>query len=211
MSAYSKLRVRARRFVDAYVELGDGAKAMRRLKFKGKRPDQAAYKLLQRPEVRAAIAERDAQAKANAGLTRTRTLIELRRVAYFDPRALQDKRGNPIPLHKLSDDVAAGIAGIDVEELFVGRGESRVQTGELKKYRYWNKVEALKLAMQLEGDLIERHEHAGPNGGAIPVKDTTELSELDLARRVAFVLARGLRASAATPDPAIPPDDSTST
>lgn len=42
-----------------------------------------------------------------------------------------------------------------------------------------------------------RHEHSGPNGGAIPVEDKTD--PLVVARRVAFVLAQGVQAAKALP------------
>jgi phage terminase small subunit len=212
MSAYSKLPPRRRKFVDAYLRKGVGAYAYTEVYgSQVKRPNAGACKLLADPLVAAAIIEREERAMENAGITRTRTWIEMRRVAYFDHRKLVGPDGNPIPLHELDEDTAAAIAGIDVEELFEGRGESRMHVGRLRKYRAWNKNEALKLILQSYGALIDRHEHAGPNGGAIPVKDASELSEYDIARRVAFLLARGLQAQPSQSDPAIPPGDSNST
>lgn len=61
MDHYNNLRWRWRRFVDFYVDTqGNGTEAMRRLGFKGRRPEVAAWKLLQKLDVRAAIDERRA-------------------------------------------------------------------------------------------------------------------------------------------------------
>jgi hypothetical protein len=48
----------------------------------------------------------------------------------------------------------------------------------------------LKLAMQYLGLFIERHEVTGKDGGPIEVANATEL---EIARRVAFILERGAR------------------
>lgn len=65
--AYDKLRWRLKKFVDAFIETGIGAEAMRRAGFKGTRPDCAANKLRKKPKIRQAIAEREALAVKAAG------------------------------------------------------------------------------------------------------------------------------------------------
>ncbi|HEY6925147.1 MAG TPA: terminase small subunit [Steroidobacteraceae bacterium] len=179
-SAYRKLSKRLKRFVDAYVELGVGTKAIRKIGFEGKRPDVAASKLLARPNIRAAIAERDELAAVNAGITRTLILTQLRHIATFDHRDLYDEKGNPLPVSQLPEEVAAGLASSEVEELFEGRGESRERVGRLHKYRSWSKPEALRLLAQIRKMPVERHELAGPNGGPIEHRDVDSLTDAEL-------------------------------
>jgi len=179
-SAYRKLSKRLKRFVDAYVELGMGTKAMRKIGFTGRRPDVAASKLLARPNIRAAVAERDELAAENAGITRTLILTQLRHIATFDHRDLYDENGNPLPVSQLPAEVAAGLASSEVEEMFEGRGESRQLAGRLHKYRSWSKTDALRLLAQITKILVERHELAGPNGGPIEHRDVDSLTDAEL-------------------------------
>lgn len=64
---YDKLRWRLKKFVDGFIETGNATEAMRRVGFKGGRPDAAAGKLKMKPKIRQAIAERQALAIQEAG------------------------------------------------------------------------------------------------------------------------------------------------
>ncbi len=198
ISAYSKLRRRRQLFVDAYVKCGVGADAYRVLVPESKRPDQQASRLLADPQVRAAIAERTEEAIARAGVRQVRVFEELAAIAFADVAELYDEEGNLLSLKEMPARARAMIQAIDCEELLAGVGESRKPYGIARKVRTHSKVEALKLLGQHLKLWVERHEHAGPNGGPIPVKETSELSELDMARRVAFLLARGLQLQGAS-------------
>jgi phage terminase small subunit len=163
-SAYFRLRRRQQKFVDAYVECGNGAESIRRLGFRGTRPDTAAWKLLARADIQAAVNERSEQAIAEAGVTQVQIVRELARVAFFDHRKLFDADGKLIATHQLPDDLAAGLAGIEIVDL--GDGDER-SAGRLSKYRAWPKVEALKLLLQYKKLLVEKHEHTGKDGAAL--------------------------------------------
>jgi len=216
MSAYSKLRRRHQLFADAYVRLGVGTDAYREAFPDAKRPDVSACKLMARPAVKEAIAERTEQAIARAGVRQVRVLEELAAIAFADLAELFDEQGNLRKLKDVSPRARAAIQAIDCEELLIGRGEERKPFAIVRKLRTHSKVEALKLLGQHLTMFKELHEHTGKDGGPIETKDTSELSDLDRARRVAFLLAQGLRESqakeASAPDPGNPAaDDSTST
>ena len=164
METYLKLRRPDQLFVDAMVQTGVGTKAMRLIGFPGKRPEIAASKKMARPEIRAAIEERKAEAIAALGVTHLRTLQELVAVAYFNPKRLQDEAGEWLPVHEWPDDVAAAVIGIDIEETHIGRGENRQLLRRVTKPRAAPKVEAIKLLMQYQKMLVEKHEHSGPGG-----------------------------------------------
>lgn len=152
-------------FVDAMVQFGVGSKAWLVIDPKSKRPDVAASKRLARPEIRAAIEERKAEAIAAIGVTNLRTLRELVACAYFNPKALLDPAtGDLLPMHEWPDDAAAAIIGCDIEALYEGSGKDRVRIGNVLKPRAAPKVEAIKLLMQYQKMLVEKHEHAGPGG-----------------------------------------------
>jgi len=75
----------------------------------------------------------------NLKITTERILLERARLAFFDPRKLLDKDGNPIPLHLLDDDTAAVICGIDVMQ--IGGEEDTVAV--IKKYKLADKNASL--------------------------------------------------------------------
>lgn len=187
MENYFKLGPALRRFVDelAKPDVGpgrDGAVIVRKIRPQCSHPAQQAWRWKRMPVVKAAIEERRAEYLESAGIDGARAWIEIARIAYFDHRKLTDAEGNPIPLHKLDDATVAAIAGIDVEELFVGRGDDRVQIGTLKKYRTWNKVDALKMILEAKRELVQRHELTGLGGGPLQSVAITTDDPLEAAR-----------------------------
>ena len=182
MSAYAKLRRPRQLFVDAYLKNRCvGAVAYREINPRSKRPDQRASVLLANPEVKAAIEERRQEAIKGAGVELLCVLQELAAVGQFNPADLRDPEGKLIPVHKLPRQVAAAIAGEEFDA-----------NGSLIRYRTHPKNEANRTLLQYLGSLVERHEHTGKNGGPI---ETKEVSDLEKARRIAFILTQGLRAN----------------
>lgn len=170
MEAYLALPRRHQKFVDAYVECGNGAEAVRRAKLRNrayKDPKVAASKLKAKPEIAAAIAERQAEAIADWNMRMQRWLVELDRIATFNERDIYDEHGNLRPIHELPEEVAAAISGIEDEDLFEGNGKDRRRIGRVRKVKTWNKNEAIKTLLQFVGKLPERHEHTGKNGAPI--------------------------------------------
>lgn len=51
-----------------------------------------------------------------ADLSVERTLRELARIAFADPRKLFRPNGEPIPVHELDDDTAAAVASMEVDQ-----------------------------------------------------------------------------------------------
>lgn len=151
-------------FVDMMVKHGVGTKAVREINPAAKRPDLIASKRLKKPGVREAIAERTAEAIAAVGVTPLRTLQELVACAYFNPKRLQNAEGEWLPVHEWPDDVAAAVIGMDIEETHIGKGENRQLLRRVTKPRAAPKVEAIKLLMQYQKMLTEKHELSGPNG-----------------------------------------------
>lgn len=164
LDAYLKLRRRHRRFVELIVEGHTGTEAMRRCNFKGRRPDVAAAKLLAKEEVRAAVREYDAFTTAQAMERRYRTIRQIEFIATFDQRRLYGDDGELLAVTEWPDDVAAVVSSMEVEELFEGTGKERTCIGKLKKVKTWSKGEALRLLAQIQKLVVEKHEHAGPDG-----------------------------------------------
>lgn len=119
--AYLSLKLKYRKFVDAYfLENGCAAKAFRRLYPNRKRPDCAAWKLLQLPEIRAAIQERSDFELQERGLTVHRLRSMLFQQATFDVRKLY-RDGRLLQIPELDDDTAAALGGVEVFDTNEGR------------------------------------------------------------------------------------------
>jgi phage terminase small subunit len=70
----------------------------------------------------------------------TRDLLEEnRRLSFSDARKLFNADGSPKAISELDDETAACIAGIEVEERYVGTGENRKFVGYTRKYKLWDK------------------------------------------------------------------------
>lgn len=139
-------------FAHAYLNNGkNGTQAAITAGYSEVSAHTTAFRLLKNAEVIAIIDEALAKAAEISGLTVQRTLAEVARLAYFDPRKLFDSNGQLLPVHELPDDAAATLASIEVTDIFEGNGKGRKKTGELTKIKVWDKNSALEKAMKFHG------------------------------------------------------------
>lgn len=146
-------------FALAYVKLKNASAAYREVYGKGgmtaKTLNEAASRLLANGKVSARVAAFALKVEERAGLSIERTLREVARLSYFDPRKLYRDDGNVKRPDEWDDDTAAAVGGIDVSEEFEGQGEDRKLVGYTKKFKIWDKNAALEKAMKHHG-LYER-------------------------------------------------------
>lgn len=111
-----------------------------------------ASRLLKNVNVRAEVdshrTEAIAKVQADTGITLERTLREVARIGFFDPRRMFGKDGDPLPITELDDDTAAVIAGLDVVEEWDRTGEHPVLIGHVKKWKLSDKKGALDMLMK---------------------------------------------------------------
>ena len=155
----SQRRVAQRKieFINAYAANGGNAtQAAITAGYSKKGARVAGSRMLALTDVKAAIAEAARKAAEKSGLTVERTLQEVARLAYADPRKLYDKDGNLIPVHLLDDDTAATVASIEVVEMAGGAkigGDAGTEhvAMQTKKIKSWDKNAALEKAMKYHG------------------------------------------------------------
>ena len=146
------------------------ADAIRAIGYKGDYPQDAAYKLLQRTEIRAALAERESMWMEACDVSKAMIVNELAAVAMFDPRKLVDEYGAHRPLHTLDRETAASIQSVEIEELYAGKGEERVHVGQMAKVKVGGKIEALKQLSSIYGLTSDENKPAGvPIGPGLTV------------------------------------------
>jgi len=117
----------------------------------------AGHRMSMDVEVQRIITQATEKAATKSGLSVERTLLEVARLAYSDPRKFYDAAGALIPVHQLDDDAAACIASIEVDE--IGTGGNVI--GHTKKIKHWDKNAALEKAMKYHGLYKEDNKQIG--------------------------------------------------
>lgn len=134
---YCLHRVAGLRLAQAYMAAG-----------KGRSVEQAkkdAWALEQDPKIKARLAELRAEKFKKLHMDVDEILARTAMIARSDARALFDDKGNLRPLHELTDEEAAALAGLETVEEFDGTGKNRVKVGEVRKVRLRDPMPAIRL------------------------------------------------------------------
>lgn len=130
-------------------------------------------------------------------ITIENVIAELAKIGFANVKNYIGVTGDGDPyvrLNELSDDESAAVSSITVEDYKDGRGEDARDVKKIS-FRLHDKRAALVSIGEHLGGFKKRHEHTGKDGDPIKVDvDAEGLSELDLARRIAFALEKGARA-----------------
>jgi phage terminase small subunit len=151
-----KLTPKQALFVREYLIDLNATRAAIAAGYSQKTAEAAASRLLRNVKVRAEIDKQIAERSERLEISADRVLQELARLAFLDPRRFFDADGIARPITALDDDTARALAGMDVEELFEGRGDDRRQIGVVRKYKLADKKAALELLGKHLGLFVER-------------------------------------------------------
>jgi len=120
-----------------------------------------ASKLFDNPKVSLRVEElREKVAQASI-MSAQEALLEVSRLARFDIRKLYDEDGSPIPIHLLDKETAAAIQSVDIEEIWSGKGKSRVFVGYTKKYKVVDKNVSLEKLLKYHGQYEKDNKQRG--------------------------------------------------
>lgn len=149
-------------FIEQYKIDFNGRRAAIAAGYSARSADQTASRLLRTDKVKREIeqhrAEKTAILKSETGITLERTLKEIARISFFDPRRLFHSDGTPRSITELDDDTAAVIAGLDVSEQRDGDG---LVIGQIKKWKLSDKKGALDMLMKHLGGYEANNKQAG--------------------------------------------------
>lgn len=140
MAKTRKLTEKQKRFADEYLIDMNATQAAARAGYKD---PNIGRQLITKNNVSEYIQHRREKLQNKLDITQDRVLLEYARLAFFDPRKLFNDDGSPRDVTALDDDTAAALAGLDVQEVYEGTGESKVFDGYVKKYKLANKLGAL--------------------------------------------------------------------
>jgi phage terminase small subunit len=157
------------RFVEEYIAdlVPNGAAAAIRAGYSPKTAKQIAHVILKDPEVKAMLATAQKAQMKRIRMSADDVLVGLAEIASIDIADIFDENNVLRPLKEIPAYVRRAIAGIEVEELFEGRGESREHIGHNRKLKLSDKVRALEILARHHKLLTEKVEYSGPDGGPI--------------------------------------------
>jgi phage terminase small subunit len=150
------LTPKQRKFALEYLVDLNGTQAAIRAGYSAKAAECQASRLLRNVKVAALLAGRLQKAETKDWLKVEDLERELSRLVNFDPAQLIGADGKALPLQELDEDTRRALSGVDVEELFEGRGEERKFVGLLRKVRWHDKRAAIELAMKRRQLLVDR-------------------------------------------------------
>lgn len=138
------LNAKQKRFCNEYLVDHNATQAAIRAGYSRPTAKSQGSRLLTNVDVKAFLVSQVKKVEQKLEISAERTMLELARIAYGDARQFYDDKGNLIPIHLLSDDAAATLAGVEVEEVF-GTKRRDAQTGILKKIKRYDKLPALNM------------------------------------------------------------------
>lgn len=115
--------------------------------------------MLRNVEIQAAVTAGKDKQLAKADLTAVRVLEEMRRLAFSDVRQLFDEQGNLRPIHTLTPEQSACIAGLEVIIKNAKAGDGVTDT--VHKVKVWDKPKVLDMLGKHFGILTEQVQHTG--------------------------------------------------
>jgi phage terminase small subunit len=183
----SELSHKQSRFVAEYLVDGNATQAATRAGYSAKTAKSQGQRLLTKVDIAQAIAAGQKAANAKAELTADMVRNRLRQIIQHDIRKLYDAAGNLKPVHELDDDTAAAVCSVEVQVERNKDGDAAKTITQTHRVKTVDVARAVELGMRHFGLGREVHEHSGPNGAPL----FPELTDLELARRLAFVFKKG--------------------
>lgn len=140
-----------------YLKDLNQTKAAERAGYAPKQAVSQASRLMRDPKIQARIAELMSARAKRVEIDADQVLEELSRIGFSDVRALFDDRGAIKDTKDWPRSLARAIASIEVNELFDYDGGQRKLIGQVKKIRFWPKVQALELMGRHVGMFAQKH------------------------------------------------------
>lgn len=137
-----KLTHRQENFINEYLIDLNATQAAIRAGYSKNTAKFIGYENLTKPYIETAIRERREQLTAKQGVTQEKVIKEYARIAFLDPSEFFNSEGKLIPLHELSKDVVATIAGMDHVISRIGTGDDS-EIEHTKKIKICDKLKAL--------------------------------------------------------------------
>lgn len=163
-------------FAEEYLVDFNAGAAYERAGYKasGKARDAAASRLLANPALQAYLATRKKALLQQTQTDQEAVLKRLVGLALGDRRQLFTPENGLKDMHELSADQAALIAGIEILEVYEGRGDDRRFVGLTKKVKLVNPLDSVRTLGQHYGMFTKKVEHTHKVPGMNEILDEIE-------------------------------------
>ena len=158
------LTARQQRFVQEYLVDLNATQAAIRAGYSARTAAEQGHRLLINAQVAGAISAAQAKRADRVQLSQDEVLAELRDVLRSDVRDFEVADSGMLTLRRDAPD-RAWRAVQSVKHRISSAGDLTTREIEI---RLWSKPDAIRLAMQHLGMLVEKHEHTGKDGAALP-------------------------------------------
>ena len=139
MSGKSKLTGKQAKFVQEYLIDMNATQAAIRSGYSAKSAHYMGFDTLRNPKVQEALTAARQELSAKSGVTPEMVIQGFANGAFADLAECYAKDGSLKNIHDIPKPVRMAIAGLEVDEIFIGSGEDRVHTGHTKKLKMWDK------------------------------------------------------------------------
>ena len=130
-------------FVAEYLIDLNATQAAIRAGYSAKTAASQGERLLRNAEIATAVSDGQRKRLDSAELSATRVLEEMRRLAFSDVRDLFDEQGKLRPIHTLTREQSAAIAGLEVIIKNAEAGDGHMDT--VHKIKVWDKPRTLEM------------------------------------------------------------------
>lgn len=141
----------------------------------GQKPDSAKTKgsrLLSNPIVAEEIAKEFAKRTEKVEIDVEMVLKGLKDFAMANPKDAYNEDGSLKSIHDMPESLQKSIASLEVDEIWEiqreGRQKTKVQIGETKRIKFWDKAKGLELLGKYLAMFVERQRLEDPNGQPLP-------------------------------------------
>jgi phage terminase small subunit len=141
-----------KRFAYAYFNnRGNATKAAIKAGYSPKTAVVTGSRLLTYANIQKIIKELGEEIKERAIVTKEQIVAELAKIGFSDIRKLFDEDNRLLNIKDIPDDIAASLSSSEVDQLWEQSENGKVQVGETKKIKLWDKLKALSQLSDIYG------------------------------------------------------------
>ncbi len=145
MKKNKKLTIKQKSFILEYLIDKNAAQAAIRAGYSKKTARAIGQRLLTNVYIAEELKQQITLQEKRTLITADEVINELKKIAFLDIRGAFTEQGMLKDLSDIPEDIAHAIGGIEVVELYDGRGNDREKIGYTKKIKLCSKVHALEL------------------------------------------------------------------
>ncbi len=146
MELTKQLNERQKLFCKEYVKDMNGTQAAIRAGYSVVSARETASEILSYSYAKAYLSSLMHKRATKLEISSDKVLREFAKIAFIDIRQYYNEDGTLKPIHELSDEAAASLSGIEVENIYAQSepGKRKVKVGELVKIKMHSKLQALE-------------------------------------------------------------------